>query len=67
MAAFRSAHYGEGTIPIMLANVSCTGDESNMIICGHNGIGIHDCKHSEDAAVECWGKPSLIEIDHIKI
>ena len=55
VAALRFAHYGEGTIPILLANVSCIGDESSLITCGHNGIGIHDCEHSENAAVECLG------------
>ena len=55
VAALKSAHYGEGTIPILLSNVSCTGDESNLIACGNNGIGIHNCQHLKDSAVECWG------------
>ena len=55
MAALRSAHYGEGNIPILLANVSCTGDESSLTKCKHNGIGIHDCEHLEDVAVDCFG------------
>ena len=55
VAALRSAHYGEGTIPIMLANVSCTGDESNITNCGHNETGVYNCKHSEEVAVECLG------------
>ena len=55
VAALRSAHYGEGTVPILLSNVSCAGHESSLISCGHNGIGIHNCQHTKDAAVECWG------------
>ena len=55
VATLRSAHYGEGTIPILLANVSCAGDESNLTKCKHNGIGIHNCKHSENFGVDCMG------------
>ena len=55
VAALTSAHYGEGTVPILLSNVSCAGHESNLIMCRHNGIGIHFCRHTNDAAVECLG------------
>ena len=56
VAALTSAHYGEGILPILLSNVSCTGHESHLIACGHNEIGSHDCQHANDAAVECWGE-----------
>ena len=59
MAALRSAHYGEGTLPILFTNISCTGDESNLTKCEHNGIGIHNCEHSKDVAVECLGMLTL--------
>ena len=55
VTALGSAQYGEGTVPVLLDNVNCVGDELNLITCGHNEIGIHDCEHSKDAAVECWG------------
>ena len=55
VAALTSAHYGEGTVPILLSNVSCTGQESNLTTCKHNEIGIYDCSHSKIAAVECLG------------
>ena len=55
VTALRSAHYGEGALPSLLSNVSCAGHESNLTLCGHNGIGIDGCQHSKGAAVECWG------------
>lgn len=45
--------YGGGTGPILLDNVVCTGNESNLLECDHNGIGNHNCRHDEDAGVSC--------------
>ena len=53
VGAPRNAHYGEGTGPILLDNVVCLGNESEIFACMHNGIGNHDCFHREDASVEC--------------
>ena len=55
ITALKSSHYGEGTLPIILSNVSCAGHEPNLPICKHNGIGVHDCLHSKVAAIECLG------------
>ena len=55
VAALTSAHYGEGTVPILLSNVSCAGYESSLTTCGHKEIGIHNCNHLKVAAVECFG------------
>ena len=65
VAALKPAYYGKGTIPILLANVSCTGDELSLTNCRHNGIGIHDGRQSSDVAVECWGMLYYMYI-HIK-
>ena len=35
--------------------MACTGTESTLTQCSHNGIGNHDCSHSEDAGVICEG------------
>lgn len=47
------AAFGQGTGPILLDRVVCTGDEARLVDCEHNGIGIHDCDHSEDVGVSC--------------
>ena len=42
-----------GTGSIFLDNVQCTGTESRIIDCPHNGVGTHNCVHSEDVGVRC--------------
>ena len=34
-------------------NVYCRGTESRLIDCTHNGIGVHNCDHTDDAGVRC--------------
>ena len=47
------ASFGQGTGPIHYDDVACTGSETHLVNCSHNGIGIHNCAHSEDAGVVC--------------
>ena len=47
------AFFGQGSGDILLDNVACTGTETRLIDCPNNGIGIHNCVHSEDAGVTC--------------
>ena len=50
------AQFGQGSGPIWLDNVGCSGSESFLTACGHQGIGNHNCDHSEDAGVICGGE-----------
>lgn len=52
--AAKRAEFGEGrSLPILLDDVRCTGSERNLLECAHAGVGTHNCKHEEDAGVEC--------------
>ena len=45
----------DGTGPIWLDNVRCSGSESRLIDCPANTLGTHNCDHSDDAGVRCVG------------
>ncbi|XP_072172288.1 scavenger receptor cysteine-rich domain-containing protein DMBT1-like [Diadema setosum] len=47
------AAFGEGSGPILLDNVECSGSENSLAECRHNGFGENNCLHGEDAAVRC--------------
>ena len=51
--SFGQARFGEGTGPILLDHVNCTGTESRLANCPANAIGVHNCIHGEDAGVRC--------------
>ncbi|XP_030833778.1 deleted in malignant brain tumors 1 protein [Strongylocentrotus purpuratus] len=57
------AYFGEGTDPIQLSRLACTGDEETIFECGHAGFGVHSCDHSKDAGVVCTAPASTGESD----
>ena len=50
-----SAYFGQGSGSILLDDVQCTGNETSIFSCSHNSIGSHNCDHSKDAGVVCFG------------
>ena len=53
-----NAYYGRTPGPIWLDYLGCTGSESSILSCTHNGIASmsYFCDHGDDAGVECPGK-----------
>ena len=52
--ALTHAYYGQGTGPIQLDNVQCSGNEETLLQCSHRTF--HNCGHNADAGVRCPGK-----------
>ncbi|XP_027695616.1 deleted in malignant brain tumors 1 protein-like [Vombatus ursinus] len=53
LSARYGAHFGSGSGKILLNNVQCSGEESHLAQCSHDGWFTHDCAHKEDASVIC--------------
>ncbi|XP_053407717.1 deleted in malignant brain tumors 1 protein-like isoform X2 [Mercenaria mercenaria] len=59
---YSAAHYGRGSLPILLDDVSCNGSELSITECSHNAWSLHNCNHGEDVGVACRS-PSVRLVD----
>ena len=50
--AFQRARFGQGTGPILLDDLGCSGTEQTLLDCRLD-LRTGDCSHSEDAGVRC--------------
>lgn len=63
--AVSKAFFMEGSGPIFLDNVGCTGNETELLDCTSvQDIAIHNCHHGEDAGVICPGVSLLTSPSH---
>uniref|UniRef100_A0A672HAK4 protein-lysine 6-oxidase n=1 Tax=Salarias fasciatus TaxID=181472 RepID=A0A672HAK4_SALFA len=51
--ALTRAHLGQGTGPIHMNSVQCTGRERSITECNHRPVPLYSCKHNQDVAVRC--------------
>ncbi|XP_066296405.1 deleted in malignant brain tumors 1 protein-like isoform X1 [Branchiostoma lanceolatum] len=47
------AHFGQGTGPIYMDDLDCTGAETSLFDCLYGGWASHNCGHHEDVSVVC--------------
>ena len=53
IVASKYAAFGEGRGPMWLQSVKCIGNESSLLDCSHNALGIGSGDHSKDVSVVC--------------
>ncbi|KAI5629097.1 deleted in malignant brain tumors 1 protein-like isoform X2, partial [Silurus asotus] len=51
--ALGDASFGQGSGPIWMRNLECSGFESSLKKCGLSGSFVDKCNHEEDAGVIC--------------
>ena len=40
-------------------DVNCSGSESSLADCSHNGWGVSDCDHNDDVSIDCTAHPFM--------
>ena len=54
--AYRTANqFGQGTGPILMFAIGCSGQESNLLDCSYRPFPHSTCSHYYDAGVKCEG------------
>ena len=59
--------YGQGAGAIFLDDIDCLGNEPSLMSCRHEGVGNHNCHHSEDAGVRCGNTKGTINCCRINL
>ena len=54
-----SAFYGQGSGPVFLSNLNCTGSELKILECHNDYYAAQTCAHYKDAGVQCLGRQYL--------
>ena len=59
---YSSYRFGQGTGPIWLEDVLCTGTEMTLASCGHLGVNItRNCRYyHEDVGIQCYGSQGTV-------
>ena len=56
--ALGSGQFSEGSLPVLMTTVNCSGDEKSLVDCHHDEINTKLCDIFEDAAVVCQSEYS---------
>ena len=57
---YSGAYFGQGSGPIWIDYLGCTGYETLLINCTHLGFNVsRSCSHSEDIGVRCYGTQGM--------
>ena len=54
--------FGQGSGPVQLSAVECSGNESSLLNCSHTTT--HNCGHTKDIGVRCHGESKIEACDH---
>ena len=62
--SFVNARFGQGTGPLLLDRLSCSGREQTLLSCSHSGIEVtsYYCGHDDDVGVRCQGKRLALKL-----
>ena len=58
------SYFGRGNGTVLLNELQCNGEETNVVNCTHPGIAVvySSCNHGTDAGVECPGLHYIVGV-----